>query len=117
MRAVSLLLLSISVRSVSLSLKSGPKFNVFIILTTPSVRKHSVFLPALSCTLPLFAEVCKRSARFIIHSPCSLKSGIRQGGVLSPLLFNIYIGTVINSLEVSDLGCHTRSVRGMLGLC
>jgi len=39
-------------------------------------------------------------------SPCFLKSGIRQGGVLSPILFNIYIRYVINSLMLSDLMCH-----------
>jgi len=39
-------------------------------------------------------------------SPCLLKSRVRQGGVISPILFNIYIGYVINSLIQSDLGCH-----------
>ena len=43
-------------------------------------------------------------------SPCFLKSGVRQGGVLSPILFNIYMGYVINSLIQSDLGCHIHDV-------
>jgi len=41
---------------------------------------------------------------------CVLKSGVRQGGVLSPVLFNIYISSVIKSLELSDLGCHIQGV-------
>jgi len=36
----------------------------------------------------------------------SVRNGIRQGGILSPLLFNIYIDSVIHALRVSDLGCH-----------
>ena len=37
---------------------------------------------------------------------CLLKIGVRQGGVLSPILFNIYIVSVIKSLVLADLGCH-----------
>jgi len=37
---------------------------------------------------------------------CLLKSGVRQGGVFSPILFNIYIGSVIKSLVLAYPGCH-----------
>jgi len=32
----------------------------------------------------------------------SVKSGIRQGGILSPLLFNIYADSLISALRLSD---------------
>ena len=35
-----------------------------------------------------------------------IRSGIRQGGILSPLLLNIYINSIICALRSSDLGCH-----------
>ena len=34
----------------------------------------------------------------------SVKSGIRQGGILSPFLFNA--DCLISTLRLSDLGCH-----------
>jgi hypothetical protein len=33
-------------------------------------------------------------------------SGVRQGGVLSPSFFNVYIDSVINRLRTSSLGCY-----------
>jgi len=31
---------------------------------------------------------------------------VRQRGVLSPLLFNVYLNVLVKSLEISSLGCH-----------
>ena len=40
----------------------------------------------------------------------AIKSGVRQGGVLSPVLFNIYVDCLAEALKQSDLGCHVRGV-------
>ena len=40
----------------------------------------------------------------------SVKSGIRQGGILFPFLFNIYMDSLINRLRKADLCCHIGGV-------
>jgi len=39
-----------------------------------------------------------------------VRSGIRQGGILSALLFNICVNSIILSLRSADLGCHISGV-------
>ena len=41
----------------------------------------------------------------VLSDMFSVKSGIVQGGILSPVLFNIYIDEMITNLRNSDLGC------------
>ena len=38
-----------------------------------------------------------------------LKAGIRQGGTLSPVLFAVYVNSLLEKLEHSGLGCHVGS--------
>ena len=35
----------------------------------------------------------------------SVKNGVRQGGVLSPMLFNIYVDIISKSLSKINVGC------------
>ena len=77
--------------------------------------------------LTLFEKLHKRSIcplflRFLMHSYCNQKirikwnsalsgtsntsNGVKQGGVLSPLLFTIYPDQLILSLKDLEVGCH-----------
>ena len=74
-------------------------------------RMYDVGIPV--CLIKLLINWYSKISVFIkwnncYSSQCLLKSGARQGGVLSPILFNIYIGSVIESLVLADLGCHVK---------
>jgi len=34
-----------------------------------------------------------------------LKAGVRQGGILSPILFSIYIDGLVNLVDKTNIGC------------
>ena len=46
----------------------------------------------------------------VLSNSVLIKSEIRQGGILSPVLFNIYLDQVFYALKKSDLGCHIGSI-------
>ena len=52
----------------------------------------------------------RQEARVIRNSCHSayfrLKNGVKQGGVLSPTLFNVYIDRLLVTLKNSGIGCH-----------
>ena len=41
-----------------------------------------------------------------VSSPFTCSNGVKQGGVLSPILFCIYMDELLNELEKSGVGCH-----------
>ena len=46
------------------------------------------------------------------------QNGVKQGGMLSPTLFNLYIDRLLVTLKNSGLGCHINGTyMGPLSLC
>ena len=43
-------------------------------------------------------------------TPLSVLSGVRQGGILSPILFNVYVNCIISTLRNESRGCHVRNI-------
>ena len=40
-----------------------------------------------------------------LSEPVALTAGVRQGGIISPLLFSSYVNSVLTSLDKSKIGC------------
>ena len=46
----------------------------------------------------------------------SISNGVKQGGVISPVMFNLYLDSLLISLKQSGLGCHiNETYMGALG--
>jgi len=68
--------------------------------------------PVLLCTL---MDWYNKSTAFVrwndAFSSCfRLICGVRQGGVLSPILFSVYVDDIISKLQASKLGCSMHNV-------
>ena len=46
----------------------------------------------------------------IISAPFKSSNGLRQGGILSPLMFNVYVDDLSSVLRKSNVGCHVNDV-------
>ena len=82
------------------------------------MNHHALFLKLIERNIPVMllrliefwfenAQTCVRWDSFQ-SVYFSLQSGVRQGGVLSPYLFALYIDTVICNLISCKIGCHIR---------
>ena len=63
------------------------------------------------CIIRLLMDSYVRQEARVIWNSCHstyfrLKNGVKQGGVLSPTLFNLYIDRLLVTLRNSGLGCH-----------
>ena len=46
----------------------------------------------------------------------SISNGVKQGGVISPIMFNLYIDNLLTLLKQSGIGCHINGMyMGALG--
>ena len=54
-----------------------------------------------------------------VSDPFGVTNGMRQGGVLSPVLFTVYLDELLQRLSTLDIGCHVNwpSLRWLLMLC
>ena len=52
------------------------------------------------CKIFIFVRWCDS-----LSSRVCLKAGVRQGGILSPLLFIVYVDEILQKLQLSNLGC------------
>ena len=76
--------------------------------------------------LLLKRKICPLIARFLANlytnqkarikwdgrttQPFSVRNGVKQGGVLSPILFNVYSNELLESLKLNGLGCHVGNI-------
>ena len=56
------------------------------------------------------AQECRVKWNSTLSRTFSVRNGIKQGGVLSPILFCVYIDVLLERLEVSGLGCYVGHV-------
>jgi hypothetical protein len=45
-----------------------------------------------------------------LSNECTISNGVKQGGVLSPILFTVYLDEMMLRLKVRDCGCHIGGV-------
>jgi retron-type reverse transcriptase len=62
------------------------------------------FISTISCWYGKLYSSVRWHASF--SSEFKVVSGVRQGGILSPILFNLYVDELIDDLKCNNDGCH-----------
>jgi len=72
-----------------------------------SRKLPACFIKVISCWYSkLYSSVRWNS---YIGAQFKVLSGVRQGGILSPILFNMYVDDLIEALKANGDGCHVRN--------
>ena len=53
---------------------------------------------------------CRVKWRSSLTASCEVKNGVKQGGVLSPILFNVYMDELLLRLKESGVGCYIGNI-------
>jgi hypothetical protein len=69
--------------------------------------KKGMDIKLVRCLLYMYTnQALKVNWNGIISNEFKAQNGVKQGGVLSPLLFNVYIDELLCRLRKSGIGCH-----------
>jgi len=68
-----------------------------------------VFINVIKNWYDKLTSVVKWNPVFSMHAFCSQKRS-SSGGILSPILFDVYVNDLVNNLVDEDCGCHVGSV-------
>ena len=99
--------------------RDTPVFSCFLDMSKAFdlVHFHKLFLKLQGRISPMFLrllayiymrQVCKVNWNGEFSNIFNVYNGVRQGAVLSPTFFSIYIDELFSILEISGFGCHIR---------
>ena len=73
------------------------------------IDKHVCPMVARFLSFVYTNQKCKVRWRHCVSDFIDISNGVKQGGVLSPILFTLYIDVLLSRLKGSNVGCHIGS--------
>ena len=64
----------------------------------------------------MFSHACLRMGHCYTDY-IDIKSGVKQGGIMSPQLYNVYVDDVIEKLLSEELSCKIRDIEPIMWSC
>lgn len=89
--------------------KAFDKINYWHLFSKLNTRGLPLFVIRLLCFWYVNQQVCVQWGN-ILSCPFNVSNGVKQGGILSPLFFNVYINDLSIDLTNSGIGCNINGV-------